>query len=87
MKEEIMGLLLSALAIAPVTTGIVEVIKKNSNIKGLGVITLAVILSMALIGVAAYIFSYPLPESLLLGFLTGWASVGAFEGIEETKKN
>lgn len=84
MEKEIMALVLSALVIAPVTTGIVEVIKNKSNIKGLSIILLAIILSMGLLGAVAYIFSYPVAESLLLGFLTGWASVGAFEGIEGT---
>lgn len=86
MGEQLFDIVVTALAIAPITTGIVNKIKANSSIEGLTVIAMAIIIAMGLTGLVASVFDFPLAESLLVGFMAGWASVGAFEGFEHAKE-
>lgn len=86
MEEHFLALVIAASGIAPLTSGIVEVIKDNTAIEGLTVIAVAIIVAMSMLGLIAGVFELPMAESLLLGFITGWASVGAFNGVEQVKE-
>lgn len=85
MQNQIMEMVASAIIGAPVVTGIVQVIKQHTKLAGIGVVLCAVLVGVALFGAVAYVFDYPMAESLLFGILTGFASIGAFEGIKKTK--
>lgn len=85
MEEILMTLVLSALAGSFVVSGITEVVKQHSNLSGIWVIVFALITGVVLFGAIALVFALPLAESLLLGVLTGWASVGAFNSYKQTK--
>lgn len=85
IKLQILAVVASALVAAPVVTGITEAIKKNTGVEGLGVIITALITALALFGGVALVYGYPMGESLLTGLLAGFASIGAFEGIEQLK--
>lgn len=85
MEEILMTLVLSALAGSFVVSGITEVVKQHSNLSGIWVIVFALITGVVLFGAIALVFALPLAESLLLGMLTGWASVGAFNSYKQTK--
>jgi len=86
IEETLMTLIVTALVISPVITGIVQAIKKYVDIDGLQIIVTAILTGIILLGMVAYVFSLPLAESLLLGLLSGLGSIGAFEGIDKTKK-
>lgn len=86
MEEQLLALVASAIAISWITAGIVEPIKKSMNLEGIQVILTAVLVGTTLLGSAALIFGYPIAESLLMGIITGFASIGAFEGQEKGKE-
>lgn len=86
MEEQLLELVASAIAISWITAGITETIKRNTKAEGIAVIIIAVITGIVLLGAVAVIFGYPIPESLLMGIITGFASVGAFEGVDKTKE-
>lgn len=85
MEDILMTLVLSAIGGSFVVSGITEVVKQNSNLSGIWVIVFALITGVVLFGAIALVFALPLAESLLLGVLTGWASVGAFNSYKQTK--
>lgn len=85
MEEQLFTLILSAIACAPIVSGIIQVIKKHTNIAGIGIIILAPLTGITLFGAVALVFGFPVAESLLLGVLTGFASIGAFEGFKKVK--
>lgn len=87
MEEQLFTLIGSAIVCAPIVTGIIEAIKKKIDLEGLEVIAMAIITAVMLFGAVAYVFTLPMEESLLTGLLTGFASIGAFEGIEKTKEH
>lgn len=86
MEETLIALILTAIGCSFAVTGIVEVFKRNTRIDGLAVIVLALVIGVLLLGSVAYLFSYPMGVSLLIGVLSGFASVGAFEGITHIRK-
>lgn len=86
MEEVLMKLISSAVGGSLVVSGITQVVKQNSKLSGIWVIVFAVITGVVLFGLIALVFNLPLAESLLLGLLTGFASVGAFSTYKETKK-
>lgn len=86
MEEILMTLILSAIGCSVVVSGITEVVKQNSKLSGIWVIVFALVTGVLLFGVIALVFDLPLAESLLTGFLTGWASVGAFNSYDKTKE-
>lgn len=85
MEQELMNMILIAIGCAPVVSGITEAIKRNTKLAGLGVIIVALLVGVTLFLAVAMIVGYPLAQSALLGLLTGFASVGAFEGFKKTK--
>ncbi|WP_373807957.1 hypothetical protein [Jeotgalibaca porci] len=85
MKEQLMELIATSVALSFVVSGIVEAIKKNTQIAGIGIIITAILVGVGLLGAMALVFNFPLAESLLLGLLAGLASVGAFEGVKQVK--
>lgn len=86
MGEDLLQLVTSAIGMSWVVAGIVQKIKENYPIEGLQVILVAIITGTVLLGCVALIFGHPLAESLLMGIITGFASIGAFEGYEKTKE-
>lgn len=86
IEETLMTLILSALVIAPIITGIVQAIKKYIDIQGGQIIIVAILTGVILLGAVAYVFTLPLAESLLLGVLSGIGSIGAFEGVKQVQK-
>lgn len=86
IESIILGLIAAAMVAAPVITGIMNVLKKHTNIHGIWIIVTAISVGVALFGSVALVFSLPLAHSLLLGVLSGWGSVGAFETIEHAKE-
>lgn len=86
MEQQLFTVVASAIATAPVTMGITEVIKGHTNIKGIQIILTALSIAIALFGSFALVFDFPLAESLLTGVLSGFASVGAFKGIDEVRE-
>ena len=86
VEETLMGLILSALALAPVVTGIVQAIKKYVDIQGMQIIVTAILTGVLLLGAVAWVFALPLAESLLLGVLSGLGSIGAFEGVAHARE-
>lgn len=85
MEEILTTLILSAIGGSMVVSGITEVVKQNSKLSGIWVIVFALITGVVLFGAIALVFDLPLAQSLLTGFLTGWASVGAFNTYKESK--
>lgn len=85
MQEQLMELIASAVGLSFVVSGIVEIIKRNTAVAGLGLIITAVLVGVGLLGAMALVFGFPMAESLLLGLLAGLGSVGAFEGIKHTR--
>ena len=85
MKEQLMELIATSVALSFVVSGIVETIKRNTQIAGIGIIITAILVGVGLLGAMALVFNFPLAESLLLGLLAGLASVGAFEGVKQVK--
>lgn len=86
MEEQLLAIVTSAIFCAPVISGITGVFKKYTNIEGIEIILTAFATGIILFGAVAYVFTFPMLESLLLGALTGLASVGAFKGIDEAKE-
>ena len=86
MDEQLLSLVLTALGTSVVTSGIVEVIKKNTNVEGIWTILLAIFVGVSLFVAIALVYNYPLAESVLGGVLSGLASIGAFEGVKNVKK-
>ncbi|UJF15052.1 hypothetical protein LZ578_08570 [Jeotgalibaca sp. MA1X17-3] len=85
MENEIMQMVIVALASAPIVSGITNKIKENTGIEKIEVILTAILVGVALFGAVAYLRDYPLVESVLMGILSGFASVGAFESVKQTK--
>jgi len=85
MESILTTLILSAIGGSVVVSGITEVVKQNSKLSGIWVIVFALVVGVVLFGSIALVFNLPLAESLLTGFLTGWASVGAFNSYSQTK--
>ncbi|MGB3161535.1 MAG: hypothetical protein WBA84_09845 [Carnobacterium sp.] len=85
MEEILMTLVLSAIGGSVVVSGITEVVKQNSKLSGIWVIVFSLVTGIVLFGTIAVVFDLPLAESLLTGFLTGWASVGAFNSYKQSK--
>lgn len=86
MEEQLFAVVASAIACAPIVAGITSVFKKHTQIMGIEIILTALTIGLVLFGSVAFVFSFPLAESLLAGVLTGFASVGAFEGFEHAKE-
>lgn len=85
MESILTTLILSAIGGSVVVSGITEVVKQNSKLSGIWVIVFALVVGVVLFGAIALVFNLPLAESLLTGFLTGWASVGAFNSYNQTR--
>lgn len=85
MENEIMQMVVIALGSAPIVTGITNVIKTNTKIEGVEVILTSILVGLVLFLAISYLQGYPMFESAVLGILSGFASVGAFEGIKQTK--
>lgn len=81
MEETLTTLITTALILSPIITGIVQAIKKYVTIEGIQIIVVAILTGVLLFGLVAWVFTLPITESLLLGLLSGLASIGAFEGI------
>ena len=75
----------SAVALSFVVTGIVEAIKSKVTMTGLQTIVIAILTGVLLLGLYAWVFDYPMAESLLLGLLSGLGSIGAFEAVDHVK--
>ena len=80
--ESLLALIGSAVALSVVVTGIVEAIKRNVDMTGLQTIVVAILTGVVLLGLFAWVFDYPMAESLLLGLLSGLGSIGAFEAVD-----
>lgn len=85
MENVLLTLITSAIAGSFVISGITEVVKQNTRLQGVWVIVFSVVLGTSLFGVIAFVYELPLAESLLLGFVTGLAGVGAFNGFQQIK--
>ena len=83
--ESLLAFISSAVALSFVVTGIVEAIKSNVNMTGLQTIVVAILTGVLLLGLFAWVFDYPMAESLLLGLLSGLGSIGAFEAVDHVK--
>ena len=83
--ESLLALIGSAVALSVVVTGIVEAIKRNVDMTGLQTIVIAILTGVLLLGLYAWVFDYPMAESLLLGLLSGLGSIGAFEAVDHVK--
>ena len=84
--DSLIAFISSAVALSFVVTGIVEAIKRYVNMTGLHTIIVAVLTGVLLLGLYAWVFDYPMAESLLLGLLSGLGSIGAFETVDHIKK-
>ena len=80
--ESRIALIGSAVVLSVVVSGIVEAIKRNVNMTGLQTIVVAILTGVLLLGLFAWVFDYPMAESLLLGLLSGLGSIGAFEAVD-----
>ena len=80
--ESLLAFISSAVALSFVVTGIVEAIKRNVDMTGLQTIVVAILTGVVLLGLFAWVFDYPMAESLLLGLLSGLGSIGAFEAVD-----
>ena len=83
--ESLLAFISSAIALSFVVTGIVEAIKSRVTMTGLQTIVLAILTGVLLLGLYAWVFDYPMAESLLLGLLSGLGSIGAFEAVDHVK--
>ena len=83
--ESLLAFISSAIALSFVVTGIVEAIKRYVNMTGLQTIVIAILTGVLLLGMYAWVFDYPIAESLLLGLLSGLGSIGAFEAVDHVK--
>ena len=83
--ESLLTFISSAVALSFVVTGIVEAIKRNVDMTGLQTIVVAILTGVVLLGLFAWVFDYPMAESLLLGLLSGLGSIGAFEAVDHVK--
>ncbi len=83
--ESLLAFISSAVALSFVVTGIVEAIKSKVTMTGLQTIVIAVLTGVLLLGLYAWVFDYPMAESLLLGLLSGLGSIGAFEAVDHVK--
>ena len=84
--ESLLAFISSAIALSFVVTGIVEAIKSKVTMTGLQTIVIAILTGVLLLGLYAWVFDYPMAESLLLGLLSGLGSIGAFEAVDHVKK-
>ena len=83
--ESLLAFISSAVALSFVVTGIVEAIKSKVVMTGLQTIVIAILTGVLLLGLYAWVFDYPMAESLLLGLLSGLGSIGAFEAVDHVK--
>ena len=83
--ESLLAFISSAVALSFVVTGIVEAIKSKVAMTGLQTIVVAILTGVVLLGLFAWVFDYPMAESLLLGLLSGLGSIGAFEAVDHVK--
>ena len=83
--ESLLAFISSAVAVSFVVTGIVEAIKSKITMTGLQTIVIAILTGILLLGLYAWVFDYPMAESLLLGLLSGLGSIGAFEAVDHVK--
>ena len=84
--ESLLAFISSAIALSFVVTGIVEAVKSKVAMTGLQTIVLAILTGVLLLGLYAWVFDYPMAESLLLGLLSGLGSIGAFEAVDHVTK-
>ena len=84
--ESLLAFISSAVALSFVVTGIVEAVKSKVAMTGLQTIVVAILIGVSLLGLYAWVFDFPMAESLLLGLLSGLGSIGAFEGIKHVKE-
>ena len=84
--ESLLAFVSSAVALSFVVTGIVEAIKSKIAMTGLQTIVIAILTGVVLLGLYAWVFDYPMAESLLLGLLSGLGSIGAFEAVDHVTK-
>ncbi len=80
--ESLLAFISSAVALSFVVTGIVEAVKSKVAMTGLQTIVIAILTGVLLLGLYAWVFDYPMAESLLLGLLSGLGSIGAFEAVD-----
>lgn len=85
IAESLLAFISSAVALSFVVTGIVEAIKSRVTMTGLQTIVIAILTGILLLGLYAWVFDYPMAESLLLGLLSGLGSIGAFEAVDHVK--
>ena len=83
--ESLLAFISSAIALSFVVTGIVEAVKSKVAMTGLQTIVIAILTGVLLLGLYAWVFDYPMAESLLLGLLSGLGSIGAFEAVDHVK--
>ena len=83
--ESLLAFIGSAIALSVVVTGIVEAVKSKITMTGLQTIVVAILTGVLLLGLYAWVFDYPMAESLLLGLLSGLGSIGAFEAVDHVK--
>ena len=83
--ESLLAFISSAVVFSFVVTGIVEDIKSKVTMTGLQTIVVAILTGVLLLGLFAWVFDYPMAESLLLGLLSGLGSIGAFEAVDHVK--
>ena len=83
--ESLLAFISSAIALSFVVTGIVEAVKSKVAMTGLQTIVVAILTGVVLLGLFAWVFDYPMAESLLLGLLSGLGSIGAFEAVDHVK--
>lgn len=84
--ESLLAFISSAIALSFVVTGIVEAVKSKVAMTGLQTIVIAILTGVLLLGLYAWVFDYPMAESLLLGLLSGLGSIGAFEAVDHVTK-
>ena len=84
--ESLLAFISSAVALSFVVTGIVEAVKSKVAMTGLQTIVIAILTGVLLLGLYAWVFDYPMAESLLLGLLSGLGSIGAFEAVDHVTK-
>ena len=83
--ESLLAFISSAIALSFVVTGIVEAVKSKVAMTGLQTIVIAILTGVLLLGLYAWVFDYPMAESILLGLLSGLGSIGAFEAVDHVK--
>ena len=84
--ESLLAFISSAIALSFVVTGIVEAIKSKVAMTGLQTIVIAILTGVLLLGLYAWVFDYPMAESLVVGLLSGLGSIGAFEAVDHVTK-